>query len=420
MKRVPISIKRLLQQIKSQGFYGYLIGRCLEYELIGNEVDCWIILTNASEAALKKTDLKIKEEGKINSNNRIYNLEYKRKDNSKSTLEIVIQRQSDSAEEYFEDKLFTIDAVGFDGEEYYDPYEGKSDIENEVIDLLYEPKEYLEQNPQDLLTIVEKVSETGYNLSNDVHSAMTFCRTKMTDLDKKLITEKFQKIMTGRFTGKALRVMDETGVLAFVVGERLYKNRNKKERDAFQKYIQNIDQTKRILDRRIISFYLGFWKRKDMRAMDFLDYDNELKEKLRFAHQHLSDLYYLHKPTDLKDYLYKYGLEMYNFVDNISKVQAKVYGLKTDGIGRRYMILQKIAAENEPVFLADLSMNAETLIKEDLAKDQQDAESLLHLLVCIVHRHPSYNEPHLLLSQAYRLNKNPLKKYYYKYLLKKL
>ena len=72
------------------------------------------------------------------------------------------------------------------------------------------------------------------------------------------------------------------------------------------------------------------------------------------------------------------------------------------------------------VFLEDLSMNAETLMKEGLAKDQQEADSLLDLLVYIVHRHPDYNEPHLLLSQVYRLNKNPLKKYRYKYLTKKL
>lgn len=420
MKKIPASIKRLLLQIKNQGFYAYLVGKCLEYELIGREADHWTIITNASEAALKKTDLIVDEGNKNNSDNWICSLEYKQKDNSKSTWRIFIKRQDNSAEAFFEDKLFTVDSVGYDGENYYDPYEGKEDIKNEVIDLVYTPQEYLEQHPEDLLTIVEKIAETGYDLSHELFSVLISKGGILTSQDKKTLTEKFQNIMTGEFTGKALKVMDETGMLAFLVGEHLYKNRNKKEREAFQKYIQNIDRTKRILDRRIVSFYLGFWKKKDMRAMDNLDYDDDLKEKLRFAHQHLSDLYYLHKPTDLKDYLYKYGLKMYNFVDNISKIQARVYGLKTDGIGRRHMILQKIALENEPVFLEDLSMNAETLMKEGLAKDQQEADSLLDLLVYIVHRHPDYNEPHLLLSQVYRLNKNPLKKYRYKYLTKKL
>ena len=55
-------------------------------------------------------------------------------------------------------------------------------------------------------------------------------------------------------------------------------------------------------------------------------------------------------------------------------------------------------------------MKAHVLIEEGLAKDQEDADDMIELLLYIVHRRPDYNEPNKLLSQAYRLNKNPLKK----------
>ena len=144
--------------------------------------------------------------------------------------------------------------------------------------------------------------------------------------------------------------------------------------------------------------------------MKNLDLKPELVEKLKFTHKHLPELFYIRGAVDLKDFLYKYGMESYTFLDNVSKIQAKVYNLDTRPIATRFALLRSIAANNEPVFLEDLSMKAQVLIDEGLAKDWQEAEELLNLLVYIVHRHPDYNEPRKLLSQVYRLNHNPLRK----------
>lgn len=394
MKKCPQKIKKMLKDLQKSGWRGYLVGKSLEALILGGKIEKWEVLINKE---CKNIEQFFPEEMRFE----------------------VIFFEGD-INEYLKKQLFTIDAVAFDGGSFLDPYAGQMDIENQCLRMCSDPQSVFEKKPVAILEAIEKAANTGYEADQEIRKSIRSCCELLKGIQKRDLTLWFQNIMIAPHAGKALRLMDECGMISIIVGDQIYRHRNKKEIAAFQKYMEKIDQTLPILERRIVSFYLGFWKGNDSKAMANLEYDEDLREKLDFAHSHLSDLYYIHRPIDLKNYLYKYGLKRYTFLDNISKIQTKVYGLDSKPIEVRQAVFKRIAAQNEPVFLEDLSMNTEVLLREGLAKDRTAAEKLLELLLYVVHRHPDYNDPQRLLSQAYRLNRNPMKRFYYRCYSRKL
>ena len=388
MKKMPKEIKELLKKINSRGYAAALAGPAL-FNLILDRDDGPVEWDIVVEGTPEEINLILKKEI-LQNVNLIY---------CQNTLH-----------DWAESNWITASAVLYNGHDFIDPYNGRKDIEEEKIQIVEGKDRIIAKHPIKLLDIILEVGKTDFELSDESKTLIIENLGLLRNMDKTQLAQKFQEIMSQTFTGRALRTMDRCGVMEIIVGEKVYQTRNKKEKQAMELYMKNIDKTLPITERRIVSFYLGFWKKRDMKAMNNLNYSQDISEKLKFAHEHLSDLFYMNKPTDLKDFLYKYGIERYTFLNNISKIQAKVYNLDTKLIATRFAFIRNIASNNEPVFLEDLAMKAHVLIEEGLAKDQEDADDMIKLLLYIVHRRPDYNEPNKLLSQAYRLNKNPLKK----------
>lgn len=411
MIKLPKEIKKLLSACRENGGYAYIVDQSLKDSILEIEPETWEILTDVSGDVLKRI---LPEGNEISERLFKSKIGISKDQNSKAEKDVEFRRYNGSIEDYIEEKIIGADAVAYDGENLIDPYDGYKDIKNEVIKLLYDPDEMFRENPLAMLDAIQAAADTNFDITKKLGTSIERNASLLKSADKKVLTDRFTKLLVSRYTGKGLQLLDRCGLLAVLVGERIYKGRKKKEKQAFELYKQHVDQTMRIEERRIVSFYLGFWKNNDVKAMDNLAFDPALRAKLVFAHKHLSDMHYMNNAVDLKDYLYKYGLEAYKFVDDIAKIQTRVYGLDTSPIGKRFALMNNIIAKEEPVFLEDLSMNSEVLIAEGLAKDQKDAEKMLDMLVHVVHRHPEYNEPVKLLSQAYRINKNVLRKLKYK------
>ena len=387
MKKIPKEIKKIIVMLQNHGHYAGLTGEALFNILLDREEEIkkYAIVVDATKKDLEN----------------IF---------SKSLPDNVHFICCADAKESWPDRSYiSAYTVLYDGTSFVDPHNGKQDIEEERIDVV-PGKEDLLKDPLKILDAILEIGKTDFELSPKMEKIVRENLESLNALDKRTMAEQFQQIMAQPFTGRALRTMERCGLMRIIVGERIWRTRNRHEKKALEQYMKNIGNTLPIMERRVVSFYLGFWKKRDMRAMKNLDFKPELVEKLKFTHKHLPELFYIRGAVDLKDFLYKYGMESYTFLDNVSKIQAKVYNLDTRPIATRFALLRSIAANNEPVFLEDLSMKAQVLIDEGLAKDWQEAEELLNLLVYIVHRHPDYNEPRKLLSQVYRLNHNPLRK----------
>ena len=403
MAKLPKEIRKILLTLQDRNQYAYVFGKSLKDLVLGKEIDIWNILTGANTSQI----LKLFPEGETVSGEP-FQIEFEVESEGKSSkIHLVhITCFEGTMDEYLQTQFIKADTIAFDGKDFLNPYCGLEDIENETIEILCDSEELFRSDPVKMFDIVQAAADTNFDIAPRLRTSIKNNAVLLKNVDKSLLTECFGRLLVSAHTGKGLRMLDTCCILPVIMGESLYKTRGKREIKAFNLYCENIDKTKRIADRRIVSFYLGFWNNRDIKAMKNMQFNAEFREKLLFAHKHLSDLHYIKKVVELKDFLYMYGLEAYNFLNDIAKVQAKIYGLDTKNIINMHATIKEIAAKNEPVFLEDLSMNAEALIKEGLAKDQYEADRMLNMLVYIVHRHPDYNEPVLLLSQAYRLNKS--------------
>lgn len=386
MIKLPKEIKNVLLTLQSKDYFAYVYGKALKDIVLRKEPKVWTILTDAKTGRLAE----IVPESK--------------------TLPVQITCFDGTIDDYFQETYMRADAVVFDGNNFLDPDGGLRDIEKEIIKTLYDPDELFQDDPLRMFDMILAAADTNFDIDLKLCKSIIKNSALLDKVDKRLLTERFVQLLTSPHTGKGLRMLDGCSLLPHIVGEKLYKARSKKEINAFKLYCENIDGTQKIADRRIVSFYLGFFDHRDIKAMNNLPFSPDVKEKLVFAHEHLSDIQYIKNPIQLKGFLYKYGLEAYEFLISITKVQSKVYQFDAQKIINLHMAIQEIGAKNEPVFREDLAMNAETLIKENLAKDQDAANKLLDMLIYIVHRHPDYNNPVRLLSQAYRLNKSILKR----------
>jgi len=157
--------------------------------------------------------------------------------------------------------------------------------------------------------------------------------------------------------------------------------------------------------RRLALMYMCFGKKaKD--AVAYLPYEELDAEYLSEAEQQLANLHFLSTDEKIKNYLYTYGWDKYNFMDKLAKAQAIVYDYNTLRIEGRGHLLEIILAERHPIFIEDLAIDADDIIEAGITDDMERAEFLLTLLPDIVHKKPKHNDRKKLLEFAKKFNRN--------------
>lgn len=314
---VPDNIKRTLKKLSENGSFAYVMGKSL-YDCINDiPVESWTIETNAGKAAAVKMGLAADKDVKI----RFF---------------------EGSIDDFLDEKLTVIETVGFDGETLFDPYEGINDIRDRVIRLLYDPDEAFEADPGFMLDVIQQAADTGFLLSSRLMRALRENAHLLGDIDKPERIKIFERLMVSRHPGMALRVLEESGLISLFIGKALYETRNVREKTALKKYMECIDSTEPIADRRIAAYFILFWGNRDIQAVKYLYTEGLMVDKVIFAHKRISDVNYASNIKKLKKFIDTYGMEAYLFIDGVSKIQSRVLNINAAVVKRREMLLDKI------------------------------------------------------------------------------
>lgn len=266
-----------------------------------------------------------------------------------------------------------------------------------------EKLETLRKDPRSMIKEICYIAESGFDPTSELIQTVKENALLVEPLDKDFMTEQFQKILVSPHAGKGIELIRQGGLLPYFVGKNIYLTMSKNEKKALDFFIRNIDKTLPILERRVTVFYMGFFKKRDYTAMEHLHHGDGLREREAYAHKHLPDLYLIKKKSRLKGFIYEQGYENYQFLDGIAKIQCNIYELNRTSILMRHNMLEEVKVKNEAVFIEDLAINVTDILEAGITGTEDQAEKILSLLPCYVHKHPKFNTKEILLDQAKKL-----------------
>ena len=412
--RLPRGIKKILRLLSENKRTAATAGAGVRELAAETELTQWSVVTDADTELLARLfpDGKRIGSGDLGESEAgFFRLEGFEPEAGFKEVPVIFYFLTGTLEEYLNSRLVTADAFAFDGERMTDPLGGLDDARAERISTVRDSGELLNEEPSAVFDIIEYAARTGFSLTGELKARITSMSGQLRQTDKKWLANWFGRVLTAPHAGQGVLYIRDCKLLSLIVGERICRTMSKNEKKGLDMFIKRIDDTLPILERRLTVFYLGFLRKRDIAAMAHLEYDSALREKEIYAHKHLPDLHFIRKRKQLKRLLYDEGFENYQFLENIAKIQCKLYDIDTKGIFVRDTMLHEISKDNEAVFLEDLAIKKKDLMESGIVKDEERAEAILSLLPYYVHKWPKFNTKEILLDQAKKIQRNKWKEF---------
>ncbi|MBN7773860.1 CCA tRNA nucleotidyltransferase [Clostridium aminobutyricum] len=437
MIKLPKEVNGTLKLLEEKGFEAYVVGGCVRDSLIGLKPLDWDIATSARIDELKRifpeaqvlseeygvirmvfpqaqelpahsgegpaADCALLEEALI-VDIATFRIEgpysdYKKPDHVTFT---------GSLEEDLTRRDFTINAIAYNPQRTLaDPNQGRQDMKEKQIKAIGDPILRFEENPIRMLRAVRFAAELDFDLHQSVYDAIVAKAFLLDEIPVESIRSQFEKIIVSQHTRKGLKLLIETGLMDYIAGQEVSSTVSKRELEDLDTYICNIDKTKQVRLRRLALFYKCFDLKRSVAAIEYLKYSGKDEHALLDGVHLVDKLYFITNKYEMKKFLVDYGMERYEFLDNLSKAQRIVYDLPVNRIHSRKFILDNIREFQEPIFVEDLAINGDDLLKEGIASGAAIGK-LLNMLLDVVHMKPNLNTKEDLMTYARTFSKNKL------------
>jgi len=415
MIKLPKDVNKVIKALEAAGFETYAVGGCVRDSLLGLSPSDWDIAT----AAKINQIIGVLPEAKVLSEK--YGVaQVKFEDGNIDIATFRIEgaysdhRRPDevefitSIEEDLKRRDFTVNAIADNPDKVIvDPFGGREDLKARLIKTVGNPSERFEEDPLRMLRAIRLAAELGFDLHKSVCDGILEKKHLIEGLSKERIRNEFEKIIISNNTGKGLRMLAGMGIMQYIVGAERSEKMGKREIENFNLVADNIDKTMPIVDRRLGLFYTVFDESRGLKALKVLEFDGAMEQKLTDALILLSQLYFLSNKYDFKRFLIKYGMDRYDYLNGLAKVQRIVYDHDEVKIMARAHILEDIRKFKEPIFIEDLAIDGNDFIEEGIAEGEKIGKILL-MLVDIVHMKPNLNTRSEMLRYARQFSKSRL------------
>jgi len=281
-----------------------------------------------------------------------------------------------------------------------------SNSERKLIKADGDPAEIFEKTPISMFHVIKLTSETGYDIQGGIHKAILQKKSLLKKTNPDAVRKYFEEIITSAHAGKGLKMLEGTGLTRFIIGD-LDNRLTNQDADKIATLAENIDKTKQVRLRRLGLFYLCFKKKDAHSALDVLNYDAETKMILKGAIDMIEKINFLANTYEIKQFIKKHGIDLYDYLHNLSKARRIVYDLDDAKIKSRHYLMEYMLERGEPIFLEDLNIDKGDLIAREIV-DEEKAEEMLSMLLDVVHQDPGKNSKRALILHAEQFAKNPV------------
>ena len=412
MIKRPKEINKIINQLTSAGHEVYCAGQCVLASYAGKDPQDWDLYTDCPQDKLKEMFPEGEAIGartlRLDYTTEIISDDLNVADYLEGVIADVVTLQG-SIEDQLKIYDLTAECIAEHPQKTpVDPYGGREDIQAKLLKPVPETEAAYRKDPVRMLKAIKYVSMYNFDLHKSLADIIVRNSGLLTQGDKDDILYEYTQIITGEYTGKALKMMADLGLLAGVLGEKAVSSAGKTAVKEFGILCNNIDKTKQIPLRRMALVAMCFGKRYND-IINNLPYEEEDLKLMIDADRYSQDLHFAGNDTLLKQFIYKHGWDGFNFYDKLTKAQVIVFDYNDAKIEGREYLIKMIIAERHPIFEEDLAIDVNDIIEAGITDDVQRAQYLLSLMPEVIHKKPKKNERNELLKLAKQFNKSKLK-----------
>lgn len=406
-------VSAALRTLEKAGFKTYAAGECVRDVLRGEAVYDWDLYTEASMQDLAGLfpDGQGPEEGEENFLRLDFTYEVKGKDEfDPDVIEgsiLDIHPLDGTIEDLLFSNAFTVNAMADNPERgFVDPYDGREDLKKKLIRTIGDPAKLFAEEPIRMMEAVRLAAELGFDLQKSIFDAIVANWRRLLDYDIAAIRSELELLIVSDHAGKGLSMLAESGLMAVVLGEDVAGKLSMSDTNSFKILCEGIDKTKPVRLRRLGLLYATMNKKRGLAAIERMQFDPKSKMHLEDAMTEVIKINFLNDDEQFKRYLFEHGLERYEYLHNLAKAQRIVYDHPSLKIESRNYRMKTIMAQNEPIFVEDLVIDANDIIEAGITDSPEKAEELLDLVIAVVHKNPKHNERNTLLKAAKKFSRN--------------
>lgn len=296
---------------------------------------------------------------------------------------------------------FTVNGMAYSPTEgLIDPFGGQRDIKARMLRAIGKPQERFNEDPLRILRGLRFSGQLGFDIALETFMLMQKTAPLLEHISMDRKREEFEKLLISPNAGKALRMCGEAGVMPFLLFG-CYPPDGERETANYLLMLQNIDRSKTETDCRLTIFFFCFEKYRAIKAASALGFGADRVRKLDHILELIRELCLVSDRYEVKRLIYPLGREKFEYAAEISEELRKVFSDSQGLIENRCQLLADIKNSGDPLFLEDLAVNGNDLLR---AGYQQGEElgNILSAMLEAVHKDPAMNDKNKLMKSLKR------------------
>ena len=310
---------------------------------------------------------------------------------------------TDLIEEDLARRDFTINGMAFSPTKgLIDPFGGQRDIKARMLRAIGKADERFTEDPLRILRGLRFSGQLGFDIALETFMLMQKTAPLLKEISMDRRREEFEKLLVSPNAGKALRMCGEAGVMPFLLAG-CYPPDGERETANYMLMLQNIDRSKPETDCRLTILFFCFEKYRAVKAASALGFGADRIKRLDQILELIRELCLVTDRYEVKQLICTMGREQFEYVAAIAEEIRKVFSDAQGLIENRCQLLTDIKNSGEPVFMEDLAVDGNDLLRAGYQQGEEIGETLSSLLQA-VHKDPAMNEKNKLMKSIKRSN----------------
>jgi hypothetical protein len=224
-----------------------------------------------------------------------------------------------------------------------------------------------------------------------------------------LLRDEMTELIAPPHGARGLKLALEVGLLPHFLGAGVWENTRGGDRGEFMTLVENLESARPEPAYRWALIFRRFNRKRMADAVTALRFDADTERKLLKTLRFTDRIYFLNTKIQFKRFIKRCGFDDYYFIDRVARQEKKIFDRRDMKIENRLYILDEIKAKGEPMATEDLAIGEDELIESGVCAPGDDCARILSSLLDLVIVKPEKNTPAVLLREAARIKRNPLR-----------
>jgi len=433
---IPHFVGGILRRLTDNGYEAYIVGGCIRDILLKKQPKDWDVATSAlpdevmrifSDRTVVNTGEKFGTVTVVGDDGKVEVTTFRSEGTYSDGRHPDWVSFGDNIEDDLSRRDFTINSMAWNPVKgMIDPFNGVGDLNNGIIRAVGNPLHRFSEDGLRMMRAVRFASTLDFTIDDETMAAIKKLAGNIENISMERIREEFFKIIEGQHPAYGMNLLLDTGLMGFVFPEilmtvGLQQNNPYHNMDVFQHTMCVLEKTPDVLHIRLAALFhdigkpccytedadgIGHFYGHDKKSVEIaqqtlkrLKSSNKIIQKVSLLVEHHMR-YYKHNERDrIKRLIRDLGEE--NIFDLLSLQRAdamcksKPYLL--DNALEMENAVKDIINNNEPIYIKDLAVNGEDLIKIGF-RPGVELGKILNELLDIVIKEPDLNKKETLLE----------------------